>query len=123
MGIKARCVTVAIGDEAEMKRLRGVVEDELMEAIEKRFHNPLMLGVSDPWTGMVIIFTDRQGSRREAESTWWHERSHIAWAALEVPDKEELGRAALEWLKDNDPKHYDRLPSTTPRNSGPRKLL
>ncbi len=123
VGIKARCVTVAIGDEAEMKRLRGVVEDELMEAIEKRFHNPLMLGVSDPWTGMVIIFTDRQGSRREAESTWWHERSHIAWAALEVPDKEELGRAALEWLKDNDPKHYDRLPSTTPRNSGPRKLL
>lgn len=107
VGIKARCVTVAIGDEAEMKRPRGVVEDELMEAIEKRFHNPLVLGASDPRTGMVIVFTNRQGTRREAESTWWHERSHIAWAALEAPDKEELGRAALEWLKDNDHEHYD----------------
>jgi len=107
VGIKARCVTAAIHDEADLKRLRGVVEDELMDAIEKDFHNPRVLGASDPRTGMVIIFTNRQGTRRAAESTWWHERSHIAWAALEVPDKEELGRAALEWLKDNDPQHYD----------------
>ena len=112
VGIKPSGTTTAIYDQDDLEALRGVVDDELFNAIEKDFNDSKIYGCYDPESGMVIVFTNKATTRRKAESTWWHEKGHLIFDFLPLEDKEECGREAFEWLHnqgyitDNQYNHY-----------------
>ena len=98
VGIKPSGITTTISDDSDLEALRGVVEDALYKDIVKNYNNPKVFGCYDHESGMIIVFTNKVGTRKEAESTWWHEKGHLVYDALSLKDKEECGRAAMDWL-------------------------
>lgn len=101
VGIKPSGITTTISDDSDLEALRGVVEDALYKDIVKNYNNPKVFGCYDHESGMIIVFTNKVGTRKEAESTWWHEKGHLVYDALSLKDKEECGRAAMDWLHDH----------------------
>ena len=98
VGIKPSGITTTISNDSDLEAMRGVVEDALYKDIVKNYNNPKVFGGYDPESGMIIVFTNKVGTRKEAESTWWHEKGHLVYDALSLKDKEECGRAAMDWL-------------------------
>lgn len=101
VGIKPSGITTTISDDSDLEALRGVVEDALYKDIVKNYNNPKVFGCYDHESGMIIVFTNKVDTRKEAESTWWHEKGHLVYDALSLKDKEECGRAAMDWLHDH----------------------
>ena len=98
VGIKPSGITTTISNDSDLEAMRGVVDDALYKDIVKNYNNPKVFGGYDPESGMIIVFTNKVGTRKEAESTWWHEKGHLVYDALSLKDKEECGRAAMDWL-------------------------
>ena len=108
-GLKSRSVLAVINTEKDLESLRGKIEDEVFNKIVEKYHDDNVFGCSQAQSGVIYIFPRKQETMEEVEGTWWHESTHIAWSDIEMADKEECGRAALEYLKKYDAYHYDMI--------------
>ncbi len=81
-----------------LEALKPILDQELYDEIKKRIYHPNVYGCRDSKTGMVFVFTHKIWTLNHAEHNWWHENSHGAYDAIELADKEDCGREALEWL-------------------------
>ena len=81
-----------------LEALKPILDQELYDEIKKRIYHPNVYGCRDSKTGMVFVFTHKIWTLNHAEHNWWHENSHGAYDALELADKEDCGREALDWL-------------------------
>lgn len=81
-----------------LEALKPILDLELYDEIKKRIYHPNVYGCRDSKTGMVFVFTHKIWTLNHAEHNWWHENSHGAYDALELADKEDCGREALDWL-------------------------
>ncbi len=107
-GLRGGGQSIAIYDEGDLERVRMILDKDVYEKIESKFYEPNILGCSLPKMGYAFIFTSKAP---DAESTWWHENTHIIYESLELADKAECGLAALNWLRKQGEfgkKHYNK---------------
>ena len=64
-------------------------------------------GFCDLDSGFIVIYTNKLKTAFETESTWWHENTHLAYDAIELPDKKAIGLLALEYVKKYDKSYKD----------------
>ena len=109
--VKRHGDAVSIYDEEDLGNLKGLVSDELYEAVESGLKSPIQRGTCDLDSGFIAIYTGKLKTAFETESTWWHENTHLAFDAIELADKDELGLAALAYVKEHDKsyKNFDRM--------------
>lgn len=109
--------SIAIYEAADLERVRMILDKDVYEKIESKYHEPNVLGCSLPKMGYAFIFTNKAPN---VESTWWHENTHIIYESLELADKEECGLAALNWLQkqgESGKEHYSHATSKYEQSS------
>ena len=105
--VRRHGVVVPIYDEEDVRRLKGVVSDELYDAVLNGLHSPNQRGFCDLDSGFIVVYTGKLKTAFESESTWWHENTHLAYDQIEIADKDALGLAALAYVKEHDKSYKD----------------
>ncbi len=116
-GLQVSGRSITIYETADLERVRMILDKDVYEKIESKYHEPNVLGCSLPKMGYAFIFTNKAPN---VESTWWHENTHIIYESLELADKEECGLAALNWLQkqgESGKEHYSHATSKYEQSS------
>lgn len=98
-GTRPVATVFTVHDDQDFQAVLKILDEELIDNFTKKYQNPDCLGIAYDRHGMVVIFTDRCGTLTHAKLIRWHEDTHIVYSELTMPDKEECGLAALEWLR------------------------
>jgi len=82
----------------ELTSLKGKIDELLYKLFTNDYNDPICDASCSPYFKSFCLFTDRLMTRREVESAWWHEQTHLVYEELKLEDKDKCGREALEWL-------------------------
>lgn len=82
----------------ELTSLKGKIDELLYKLFANDYNDPICDASCSPYFKSFCLFTDRLMTRREVESAWWHEQTHLVYEELKLEDKDKCGREALEWL-------------------------
>lgn len=108
-GLKGSAKTYAIGSSEDLEALKGKIPDKAYREIEELYNEPDTGAAYLPGFDIVVAFTERMSSPREAESAWWHEQTHGFWQKLPKAVRERIGKACLEHLRQTDPATYNHI--------------